>query len=443
MTGLDPTISLKAGTQTPLDPIGSIQKAQGILTGAQQLQNLRAQEEATRAGTRVTNVQAQTAERELQAKRWLEQNSRRFMRMSSKTGARELDYSALTAAMAEQGFSDLAPAIQAQYAQNTAQAISNDTNEQTRAQTAVRFGREMATMDASILRSLTPQQALVQVRRNLDGLKNVAPEAAAAYEMLLGQNEIGAQVMALYNAPRTSQQLTDEELTRIQLGQSAESIAQAGFANQAGPQFRDPNSPISRFTAARVGQAGVAVPAGIPAGAIVRTPGVQEQVASTIPSAQTRTDLTVQAGDIAAAATAVRNAANLAGQLKNQYGRPGSIARRDWNTLVNQNPQYAEIQSQIEAYNAANPGSKLDVLDGFDAIQRRLNIFATEQEKRATVRADAAQVNPGTPLPQPSQIPTAAPQSQQISVGAIRSIGGRPHVFTGGNPRDRKNWRPQ
>jgi hypothetical protein len=429
-------VGLRAGQGVQqLDIAGGIQKAQGILTGQQQLRNLRATEQATRTQTRVTAAEAAKAEREAAARKWVDENSSKFSRIDAKTGKRSIDYTGLTTSMAEAGYADLAPTVQASWAANTASAIANDTNEQNRAQTAVKFGRDMASQDASIMRNLTPEMQAQQVTRNLEGLRGVAPEAAAAYEAVLMESDLGRSVMALYQAPRTAQQLVDERL-------QTEGLAQSGAASGVSPAERQPGSPISQAYIQAARAQGLQVPPNASAAQVRQIPGFVDSVRSNIPSAETRTGLAVEAGDLSARAGLIRTGINaISNDLLTQYGRPGSLTQVAFDRLVRDNPALGSLDNAIADYNAKNPNSPIKITDGFNTIRSRLQGHEMEVLKGSQVRGAEAARPPG-PRAQPAPVAPPAAAAPNIAPGARAVINGQLMEYVGGPQRSRTSWRP-
>lgn len=406
---VDTSIALRV--QAPqVDVAAPIQKAQQLLTGAQDLR-LKQQEERTR------QIAQDTAARELAAKRWLETNTSKFSRIDPKTGRREIDYSGLTTAMAEAGYSDLAPSIQASWAQNTAQRIANETNEQTRARTGATFGADAAKGLAGIITRLPPEQQRIMYEGMSRVMGQTSPEAEAAFTSIFGQSPSGQQFMAVYQG-----QLTAGE---------AEGLAQSAASGGVTPAERDAKSPISAAMRQRARAQGFTVPETASAAQVRQLPGFREAETAGVLPATAAADLAIQAGDFTARASQVRSATSaITQELRNKYGRPGSITAAAFGRLLTDNPALGAVQNAIADYNAANPNNPIQITDGFDNITRRLNMHATELEKQASTRTGQVQRPPGQPR---SQAPAAAPAAAPANTVRVKHPDGR----TGTISRDR------
>lgn len=145
---------------------------------------------------------------------------------------------------------------------------------------------------------------------------------------------------------------------------------------------------------------------------------------STIPSAETRVGVQANNSDTqeyidklkAGAASAVPSAT---------YGKAGSVTADIWNKLVGQNPDYAALQTSIDAYNKTN-GTQYSVAgNGVDAVKSLLNQEVSNKtaglnRKAATVSGPTVQPppvsDPNAAPPTPAQIPQATPALQDGGV---------------------------
>jgi hypothetical protein len=100
--------------------------------------------------------------------------------------------------------------------------------------------------------------------------------------------------------------------------------------------------------------------------------------------------------------------------------RPGAITLQLWNQYVEQSPEAARINAQINAYNARNPGAQpLTIADGLEAVQARLQQENTILQPRVSTSrtiATGGRINeaaqPGAQPARPGAQPKAPPKQE-------------------------------
>lgn len=215
------------------------------------------------------------------------------------------------------------------------------------------------------------------------------------------------------------------------IGVAQQQLIQAGAANLTSPDALDPKSAVSeayRNLAIRAGAKPEQVQ-GLNAAQMHRIPGVTELIGSVIPSAPARAEALVASGGYKTDQAIIDQGTSvISNEFRSRYGKPGSITRSLWNQYVEQDPRYAAINAAIEKYNANNPNSKLDILDGFDAIDRRLKIESQRLGSKATTTREVA----ATPnLSQSAQKTEPQQKPGTPKIGQTATYNGATWIYTG------------
>lgn len=385
---LDPTIALHQGPQVQFDPAVAASKGLNLRVLAmqpdvvmQQLANARATESATRAATAATVQKTEEEARQLSGSKAFAELGKKHVKVlpngKTEVNKEALLHDAMVSGIPTEQLGKLMGDV---YAIRQSQFKDAETSQKAIDNTLFEFDHLLRVQkDAGV--------GAQQVKHMEEELaKRVGPERArAAVSARYGDDPTAFIQRAGINAAGTisPQQAEQFKLDKERIAQAwgtlsvaQQGLIQSGAANLTSPEALDKNSDVSKAYRA------MAIAAGRPenevrnlsAAQIHRIQGMQDAIASGIPSAGVRAELGVGAAGTEAVKGVVDQAIPVLQSMKDQYGRAGSITRSAWNKMVQQDPKFGAVQSAIDEYNTRNPNSKLDILDGFDTIQRRLGI---------------------------------------------------------------------
>jgi hypothetical protein len=412
---IDASIALQAGQGIPqFDPMGSAQK--GLNLRQAMLANERAGIENANLPTKLANENAASQVATATAQTNLEQNKReqatrvraaeiaKLYTKKDADGNRVINHAGVASQLAEEGFD---PGISFGYLQkhleNESSGIANATN------TKALTDSVTTTQDSLLRAAKDPQQALAIMRTSHDLLVPILGEAGAKKFLAdryggsnlqgvdpndpAAQAKVGQHFIEVGKAYVTSRSISPQQ--EVANSQSAESIAQGGAAGVTGPDARNPGSAVSKQAQDDYLRANPdADPAQVRklSAAFLKNNPITAGVAGSItPSAGERAQAVGAAGDLSSQKGVIDQGVSAIDEgVGTKYGKAGSVTRAVWNRLIAQDPKYAAIQSAIDTHNAANPNSKLDILDGLDAVKRQLSVEGTRLGKKAATQANIA-----------------------------------------------------
>lgn len=408
---IDPTIALRAGQGIPqFDPMAAAQRGLTLRQLAtqvqfqpqllqQELSSAQAAEAATRASTEVTRTQAKSSAqqyeeqaRQLAASRRLAEIGKSYTSIDKTTGKVVINKEGIL----HQALSEGVPFEQVgKLATEVASFKEKDLRDVTSRQDYAQ--NRLYELDHILRVQTDPAKAAGMVDNMQKRLSDVlGPEKAQEYlQSRYGVDPTQIIERAKVNAssgisPAQQEQfkISNEQLrqTWANIGIAQRQLIESGVANLTSPEAMNPNSSVSQA------YRDLAVKAGVPesqvrslsAAQIHRIPGIADVTTSVVPTTGARTEGVITAKGYETDAGVIKQGIQtIEAELKTKYGKPGTITRSAWNQLTAQDPRYAAVQSAIDQHNALNPNAKLDILDGFDAIARRLSISANKLESQA------------------------------------------------------------
>jgi len=464
---LNPDIALQAGANVPqMDLLGSVTKAQNLLTAQQAQKASEAQTQTTLA--QLPGVQADVAQkvRDEAGRKHLADNADKFYRIDAKTGKRTYDFAGAGISLAQNGFVDQAQSFIAKDLANRSAELVNSSTELKNADSVRDYiGKthdltKSAYQQAVLLASRSsPEEAPKIMERFYSGAKKnaevlgtkVSPEVAAElsgmvdneFTQALGgvnsANWPGATPVALKNVSELTispQQQILNANTQETLRQGREGQRQTALTGGVTVGDDDPNSPQSQSARASAIAAGAdpTIVANLSLVKLRQNPIIAGILANAPVTSAMRIGQKEEAVALESSKQLYDDAASIGRKaFVNLPSQPGSKLASKWNEVVMQGGDAAKVQAAIDRYNAENKGQEISVAqNGIDAVLARLKQKGIQLE---TVIKAKKQVATAPTTAQATNAP------QLYKPGQIVSRGGKTYVFSGGNYKDPKNWK--
>lgn len=445
---LNPQIALQAGQGVQqFDPMGSAQKGLSIrelMTRVQyQPQQIESELAARRAATVAQEQETAEKARQIGASKRIAEISKNYTKVDPKTGKVLINkegilHQALTEGVPFEQVGNLAKEV----ATIKEQDLTDETKRQDYAQ------NRLYELDHLLRVQQDPAQAL-QIATNMEQrlAQVIGPEKAQEYmtsrygtdpTQIIERAKINAS-SGISPAQQEQFKISQEQLRQswANIGIAQRQLIESGVANLTSPDAMNPKSAVSEAYRKLAIAAGVPENQvrGLSAAQIHRIPGIAEVTTSVIPTTGARTEGVVTAKGLEADKGVLDQGIGIIdAELKSRYGKPGSITRKLWNSYVEQDPKYAAVQAAIDQYNALNPNAKIDILDGFDAVLRRLQIGSKKLSSQATgAREMAASPNLAQTARGEGAKPTSGPR-----IGQTATWQGKTWIYTGKGPN--KGW---
>jgi hypothetical protein len=411
MNNIDASIALQAGQGIPqFDPMGAAQKGMNLQRTILENANLPTKLANENAASQVATARAQQEleqQKRENATRVRAAEIAKLYTTKDADGNRVIDHSGVANQLSEEGQD---PGIIFGYQQK---AIENQRGKFDNATVVKNLTDSITTTHDNMMRvAKSPQQALGIMRSTHDLLLPVLGEAGT--KQFLSNRYGGDNLQGVDpNNPSVQAQVakhfvdTSEGYAKarsispqqeIANKQAQEGLDQGGASGGVGPNERNNTSPQSRelqdgYIRANPDltpeqQARVRT---LSAAFLRNNPTIQQIMGSITPSAGERAQAVGAAGDLASQKGVIDQGVSAIDEgMGTKYGKPGSVTRAVWNRLIAQDPKYAAIQSAIDKHNANNPNSKLDILDGLDAVKRQLDVESGRLGKKATTQVGIA-----------------------------------------------------